>query len=51
MPQTIKVDGQTFTFPEKICDKMKVVVDGPFQTESGVQIGVQAMTSCVAINL
>ena len=22
MPQTIKVDGQTFTFPENICDKM-----------------------------
>ena len=28
-----------------------VVVDGPFQTENGVQTGVQAMTSCVAINL
>ena len=28
-----------------------VVVDAPFQTKSGVQIGVQAMTSCVAINI
>ena len=26
-----------------------VVIDGPFQTKSGVQIGVQAMTSCVTI--
>ena len=28
-----------------------VVIDAPFQTKSGVQIGVQAMTSCVAITL
>ena len=26
-----------------------VVIDGPFQTKSGVRIGVQAMTSCVTI--
>ena len=26
-----------------------VVIDAPFQTKSGVQIGVQAMTSCVTI--
>ena len=30
---------------------IKVVVDAPFRTENGVQTGVQAMTSCVAINL
>ena len=28
-----------------------VVIDGPFRTDNGVQTGVQAMTSCVAINL
>ena len=33
---------------EGICEWF---IEAPFQTKSGVQIGVQAMTSCVAINL